>query len=130
MADKVYTLKEPLNHDGTAYQPGDEITLSDKVAERLLDRGVLEGGKDLETVTTHTDGGAFIAPDEGTELATAENSPTEAGDREAELQAILKNQGWRAIAEIAEPLGIQKPKEGWGDAIPLILQKEKELEQP
>ncbi|MEM9116878.1 MAG: hypothetical protein AAGD09_03235 [Cyanobacteria bacterium P01_F01_bin.56] len=31
---------------------------------------------------------------------------------------------WRSIQQIAQPLGISKPDEGWDEAIPLIAAKE------
>lgn len=52
----------------------------------------------------------------------SEGSPYEA--RKAELEELLKAEGWQAIANIAKPLGILKPKTGWDDAIVLILEKE------
>jgi hypothetical protein len=44
--------------------------------------------------------------------------------RKAELGALLKEGGWQAIANIAKPLNITKPKGGWDDSIELILTAE------
>lgn len=56
----------------------------------------------------------------------ADADPT--AERIAELEALYSEAGWQAIKEIADPLGIEKPDEGWKAAIPLIV--ERESEQP
>jgi hypothetical protein len=38
----------------------------------------------------------------------------------SDLQELYDSEGWSAIKEIADSLGIQKPKDGWEAAIPLI----------
>ena len=59
------------------------------------------------------------------EPVTPPKPPSAYDLRKAELEAMLKqNHGWRKIAAIAEPLGIEKPEGGWDDAIALILEKE------
>lgn len=48
-------------------------------------------------------------------------------ERTTELEAILKEQGYRPIEELAHNIGItQKPAEGWKAAIPAIVQHELE----
>ena len=44
--------------------------------------------------------------------------------RSDELQRLLESEGWRAIRAIAWPLGIDRPKDGWDAAIPLIVEAE------
>lgn len=126
MANKKYKVLEPLMHSGVHYTPTSEVELTEAEAEALKAQGVIEGGATIQTVTTEADGGAYISPDEGTELA--QTAPT-ADTREEELKALFKAKGWREIAKIAEPLGIEKPEEGWDAAIPQIVAKEKEIEQ-
>lgn len=41
-----------------------------------------------------------------------------------ELESIYQQDGWRAIADLAEGMGIEKPEKGWRDAISLIAEKE------
>lgn len=43
--------------------------------------------------------------------------------RANQLEILLENEGWQAIADIAEPLGIEKPSRGWKLAIPLVEQE-------
>ncbi|HEY9750221.1 MAG TPA: hypothetical protein V6C63_16170 [Allocoleopsis sp.] len=63
-----------------------------------------------------------------TEGSTSEqNSPPPS--RQAELEALYDAEGYRAIQAIAEPLGIEKPKAGWRDAIPLIVEQEQGASQ-
>jgi hypothetical protein len=46
MADtKKYTVVHPVRHDGKLYDRGAEISLGEKDATRLLDRGVISTGK-------------------------------------------------------------------------------------
>jgi hypothetical protein len=52
-----------------------------------------------------------------------QNSPPDS-PRQAELEALYEADGYRAIQAIAEPLNIEKPKGGWRDAIPLIVEQE------
>ncbi|GEM_PF-5303131 len=66
-----------------------------------------------------------IAPDSDLPpLSPTEPTPYEA--RKAQLESLLKeDQGWRNIERIAKELEMpEKPKGGWADAIPLILEKE------
>lgn len=44
--------------------------------------------------------------------------------REIELMGIYEQDGWRGLKAIAEPLGIEKPVDGWDESIPLILEAE------
>lgn len=44
--------------------------------------------------------------------------------RAAELEQLHETSGWRAIKDIAEPLGVAKPDEGWDEAISLIVEAE------
>lgn len=44
--------------------------------------------------------------------------------REIELMGIYESDGWRGLKAIAEPLGIEKPQDGWDESIPLILEAE------
>ncbi len=48
--------------------------------------------------------------------------------RKAQLEAIWEEQGWRGIAAIAKPLNIEKPEDGWDEAIPLIVEAEYKIE--
>lgn len=52
--------------------------------------------------------------------AEVEEKPQEGIDRKAELEAM----DWREVKAIAEKLGIEKPENGWDEAIPLIIEKE------
>lgn len=45
-------------------------------------------------------------------------------NRAEELREIYRTQGWRAIKAIADQYGIERPENGWDDAIPLILKAE------
>ena len=58
----------------------------------------------------------------GSSSATSDEDPK--AERTNQLEILLENEGWQAIAQIAEPLGIEKPSKGWKDAIPLIVDKE------
>lgn len=37
------------------------------------------------------------------------------------LKKLFETEGWLAIKDIASPLDIKKPDDGWGSAIPLIV---------
>lgn len=66
-----------------------------------------------------------IAPDPTPPtLLPTEPTPYEA--RKAQLESLMKeDQGWRNIERLAKELEMpEKPKGGWADAIPLILEKE------
>jgi hypothetical protein len=62
---------------------------------------------------------ATTATDDST---SEQNSPPLS--RQAELEALYETEGYRAIQAIAESLGLEKPKAGWRDAIPLIVEQE------
>lgn len=53
--------------------------------------------------------------------------PETAFGRLSELEQLYESQGYKAIADIALGYGIQKPTTGWKEAIPLIVEYEKEL---
>ena len=42
MATKTYTVKTPVNHDNTPYEPGASIELEQKDAAPLLQVGAIE----------------------------------------------------------------------------------------
>jgi len=44
--------------------------------------------------------------------------------RTQELQDLYAQDGWMAIKAIAQPMGIDKPDDGWDAAIPLIVAAE------
>lgn len=129
MANKKYKVLEPLNHNNIHYVPGTEVELTEVEADSLRQVGVIEGGQTVEVATFEADGGKHLSPDEGIELATPVPTPAD-NSREEELKALFKAKGWRELAKIAEPLGIEKPEAGWDEAIPQIVAKEKELETP
>ena len=66
--------------------------------------------------------GTTTQPTSNPEISTAELKAS----RTQELEAIYDDpdQGWRAIAALAAPLGVEKPASGWRDAIPLIVDAE------
>lgn len=61
---------------------------------------------------------------DGTETLSNDESADRVLARIQELEQVYQSSGWRAIADLAETLGIEKPDEGWRAAIPLIAQKE------
>jgi hypothetical protein len=63
------------------------------------------------------------------QIQQKETTQTERQDRENELMDLYygasgEESNWRAIKSIADSLGIEKPAEGWEEAIPLILKAE------
>jgi hypothetical protein len=46
-------------------------------------------------------------------------------ERRTELEQLYETNGYQPIADIATGYGIAKPKAGWRDAIPLIIEFEK-----
>jgi hypothetical protein len=54
-------------------------------------------------------------------------TPATLFERRTELEALYESQGYQAIADIAIGYGIAKPKTGWRDAISLILEYERSI---
>ena len=54
------------------------------------------------------------------------DQPETSFQRTLELEELYKSQGYTAIASLAIKYNIPKPTAGWKDAIPLIVQAEKE----
>lgn len=50
-------------------------------------------------------------------------------NREEELKQLYQSKGWRAIKELADKYGIERPEDGWDAAIPLILKAEEGANQ-
>jgi hypothetical protein len=69
--------------------------------------------------------GQQVAEYDQADLEVIEPEITDAREyREIELMGIYEQDGWRGLRAIAKPLGIEKPDDGWDEAIPLILEAE------
>jgi hypothetical protein len=75
--------------------------------------------------TSHAEREGLREKEETSKGQQVETEPQDAREsRELELLGIYEVDGWRGLKAIAEPLGIEKPADGWDEAIPLILEKE------
>lgn len=122
MPARTYEVIEAVNHNNRDYAPGDTLELEEKQAQPLLDLGKIKepSGQRESTMPPVVGDAAVQATPEADLLQTL---PTRA-EREAELKAKFKSEGWKPIQAIATSHGISKPDTGWDAAIPLILDKE------
>lgn len=104
---EIETIKV-VNPDGEGFMIINKSDFDPKTHTRYEQR------KQAKKAETQTETKKRIEPASDSEL-----------ERIQELESIYQQDGWRAIADLAEGMGIEKPEKGWRDAIPLIAEKER-----